>query len=123
MFRTIPANLEIILWSDKKGLGNSNKKIMINKPYLSSELRAEAYFSGSIADNTRLPSRGGMGIKLKMAKTTLICSPLIKPTTNQLGVENGKKRITNAKNEAISKLVIGPDRPIKPISLRGWRKL
>ena len=52
-------------------MGNMRRKKRIKKPKGSSESRTLAYSSGMMAARILLPSRGGIGIRLKAAKRKL----------------------------------------------------
>ena len=61
--------LKITAWREKNGVGKKSKKRTTKIPKFSIEARASAYLSGSKATKTRPPSKGGTGVKLKIAKT------------------------------------------------------
>ena len=68
---------------------------------------------------TREPSKGGIGIKLKIPKTTLIIIPNSKSSCKKVGKESERKAL---KNNARIKLLNGPMRPTHIIPFLGFVK-
>jgi hypothetical protein len=106
-----------------------SNNMMIN-PYGSNFENIAACSGGSRWARTRLPSRGGMGMALKMARITLTLTLTPNIITRGLTIkprEPGKvdaiNRNTMAETAAKAKLVNMPARDIQMISLFGFLRL
>lgn len=111
------ANLKTIVWSEKNEVGKNSRKIIISMPNLSIPARASAYSVGKTATITRPPSKGGIGIRLKIAKTIFKRQALLKSLRRSgLGKKLNNNLAIMAKKIAKIKLDAGPAKPTKPIS-------
>lgn len=115
---------KIILCKEKIGFGNKSRKMTIKIPNRSRERRKSAIFLGKTAASTRPPSKGGIGIRLKTAKTTLISEILAKKTkTSGEGVRLTAILAISPKITAKIRFEAGPAKPISPISFLGFLRL
>ncbi len=82
-------------------------RIMIKiREYLSKKTLNDKYFKGSKENNIFEPSRGGIGIRLKIAKR--IFTKTIKLTGVKSAVETKPERIAKPKIKASNKFDAGP---------------
>ena len=115
------AEPKIIPGKEKSGFGKRSKKRKIRVPKFSKEAKTLAYCRGKIAIITLPPSKGGTGIRLKIARTRLSKQTLARSWVRPKLV--GTILAVKANRMAKTKLVAGPAKPINPMSFLGLLKL
>ena len=101
---------------------NIRKAIKISQPYLSKLIKKGVQECGAIEIRSFDPSSGGIGIRLKTAKSRFICTIQLEKTSNDGLRKEPKNLIRRPKNKAKIKFAIGPAKATKPISLLGFLK-
>jgi len=110
----------------KPPMGKRRRKKRIKSPKGSKESKTPATSPGAMAAKMREPSSGGMGMRFKAARIRLILVVMTRIGRKNERLFGDRKRSilkSKAAKTAISKLVPGPAKPTKPISLRPSRKL
>lgn len=118
----------ITLPRENPPIGNTSKKKIIKNPIEPKDRKTAASFSGNINENILLPSSGGIGIILKIAKSRLSLVTVNKNQPRKIVIvpSSGTKAkilISAAAKIAIRILVAGPAKETKAISFLPSRKL
>lgn len=97
------------------------KKSKMKRPYWAKNILRLAHFSGKKEKRIWEPSRGGIGIKLKMAKIKFKIT--IIPNMIKMGMGNGKNLMARPKIKATKIFDPGPAMATLASSHFGFRKL